>query len=160
MRSTSARIWSALPSTVKGGEFVVAPQFTLMADDLTIRDNDISYNVALGNGGAFSEVYASWHQDGGVHAKIAVHDPTTTDTTVLKPIQISWMAEVVIEDNIIEREMTSKAAITLTDSYDHTHHESMKVTAIVRGNISNSPIDVEGLRASKKTVNLVVQDNL
>ena len=67
---------------------------------------------------------------------------------------------VVIEDNIIERETTSKAAITLTDSYNHTHHESMKVTAIVRGNISNSPIDVEGLMASKKTVKLLVQDNL
>ena len=67
---------------------------------------------------------------------------------------------VVIEDNIIERETTSKAAITLADGYDHTHHESMKVTAVVRGNITNSLIDVEALRKSKKTVKLVVAGNV
>lgn len=67
---------------------------------------------------------------------------------------------VVIEDNIVERETTSKAAILLKDSYNHTHHESMKVTAVVRGNITNSPIDVEALRKSKKTVKLVVKDNV
>jgi len=67
---------------------------------------------------------------------------------------------VVIEDNIIERDTTAKAAIALADGYDHTHHESMKVTAVVRGNITNSPIDVEALRKSKKTVKLVVEDNV
>ena len=65
---------------------------------------------------------------------------------------------VVIEDNIIERETVTKAAITLTDSYTNTYHKSMHVTAIVRGNIVNSPIDVEGLKASEKTARLVVQE--
>ena len=67
---------------------------------------------------------------------------------------------VVIEDNIVERETASKAAIALKDSYVHAHHEEMNVTAVVRRNITNSPILTDALRNSKKTVKLVVSDNV
>ncbi len=67
---------------------------------------------------------------------------------------------VVIEGNTIERETTSQAAITLKDSYNHAHHESMRVSAVVRGNVTNSPIRVDGLKQSTKAVTLVVEDNV
>jgi len=67
----------------------------------------------------------------------------------------------VFENNVVQRQTTSKPSVLVDDNYQRRHHLEMRLNCIIRNNVTNSPIALQIPKGGRrKKVDLTVEGNV